>query len=250
MWNTKPAPTTGRLGQNLFKSEGHPLEVATAYRSLVGALHYLTLTRPDVSFSVNKACQCMANPTTAHWTALKRLLRYLHGTFTYGLHIQPSASLNIHAYADTDQASCPDDRRSAGGYGIFLGPNLVSWSSAKQHVVFRSSTEAKYRLLHLLPLKSPGSRPQFRNFASPLLPSPSSGRILKVQLISQPILFCILAPNILNLTSILFVITYCTTSSKSSMFLPRIKLQMFYKTYPPSNNSLTSVPTSMSCLDP
>jgi hypothetical protein len=47
---------------------------ATGYRSVVGALQYLTLTCPDISFGVNKVCQCLQSPTDVHWTAVKRIL--------------------------------------------------------------------------------------------------------------------------------------------------------------------------------
>jgi hypothetical protein len=50
---------------------------ATRYWSVVGGLQYLSLTRPDISFSVNRVCQYMSSPTTAHWVAVKRILRYL-----------------------------------------------------------------------------------------------------------------------------------------------------------------------------
>jgi histone deacetylase 1/2 len=65
-------------------------EDATHYRSVVGALQYLTLTRPDISFSVNKVCQYLHAPTTIHWSAVKRILRYVRGTINYGLKIRTS----------------------------------------------------------------------------------------------------------------------------------------------------------------
>jgi histone deacetylase 1/2 len=50
---------------------------ATRYRSIVGALPYLTLTRPDIAYSVNKVCQFLHAPTTVHWATVKRIIRYL-----------------------------------------------------------------------------------------------------------------------------------------------------------------------------
>jgi histone deacetylase 1/2 len=62
--------------EKLSLSEGEPLSDvdATTYRSIVGALEYVTLTRPDISFSVNKVFQLLHAPTTLHWTTVKRIL--------------------------------------------------------------------------------------------------------------------------------------------------------------------------------
>ncbi|XP_035539541.1 uncharacterized mitochondrial protein AtMg00810-like [Juglans regia] len=119
----------------------------TLYRSIVGSLQYLSLTRPDIAFSVNKICQFMHNPKHSHWQAVKRLLRYLKQTLNFGILLQKSSSLQIQAFSDADWAGCPDDRRSTGGFCIFLGSNLVSWSSRKQRTVAHSSTEAEYKAL-------------------------------------------------------------------------------------------------------
>ncbi|KAK1692440.1 hypothetical protein QYE76_009137 [Lolium multiflorum] len=115
------APTPLSSSESLTLYDGTPLgpDDCTQYRSMVGALQYLTLTRPDLSFSVNKVCQYLHAPTTAHWTAVK------------------------HA----DWAGCLEDRRSTGGFAIFVGPNLVSWCARKQATVSRSSTEAEYKAL-------------------------------------------------------------------------------------------------------
>ncbi|GAU27211.1 hypothetical protein TSUD_108020 [Trifolium subterraneum] len=97
------------------------------YRSTVGALQYATLTRPDISFSVNKVCQFMANPLETHWKAVKRILRYLKGTSNHGLLLHPSSSsppFSLRTYSDADWATDQDDRRSTSGSCIYFGPNL------------------------------------------------------------------------------------------------------------------------------
>lgn len=87
---------------------------------------------------------CMP-PTDAHWGAVKGIICYLKGTIHHGLHIHASSSFDLHAYSDADWARCLDDRRSTTGFCTFLGSNLLSWGSKKQHTVSQSSTEAEYR---------------------------------------------------------------------------------------------------------
>ncbi|XP_028118057.1 uncharacterized protein LOC114315643 [Camellia sinensis] len=123
-------------------SFSHP----SLYRSLVGALQYLTLTRPDLSFTVNYLCQFLQNPLNSHFSAVKRLLRYLKGTLSHGLHFT-SGPLVLNAFSDSDWAGSALDRRSTTGYCVFLGPNLISWCAKKQPTVSRSSSEAEYRAL-------------------------------------------------------------------------------------------------------
>jgi hypothetical protein len=87
----------------------------------------------------------MHDPREPHLAALKRLLRYLRGTIDYGLLLHRSTSDELVVYTDADWAGCPDTRRSTSGYAVFLGGNLVSWSSKRQPVISRSSAKAEYR---------------------------------------------------------------------------------------------------------
>lgn len=149
MAKCKPTNTPLSTSEKLSSTQGAVLgqNDATQYRSIVGALQYLTLTRPDISFSVNKVCQYLQQPTVDHWSAVKRILRYIQGTVSLGLKINRSASTLISAFSDADWAECVDDRRSTGGFAVFLRSNLVSWSARKQATVSRSSTEAEYKAL-------------------------------------------------------------------------------------------------------
>jgi hypothetical protein len=105
------------------------------------------LTRPNISFAVNKVCQFLHAPITTHWAAVKRILRNLKQSTRVGLKISKSPSLLVSAFSDADWAGCLDDRRSTGGFVVFLGTNLVSWSARKQATVPRSSTEVEYKVL-------------------------------------------------------------------------------------------------------
>ena len=62
----KATLTPSALGKPLSFSDGEPLPDPSLYRSIVGASQYVTITRPDISFGINKACQFMAHPTSTH----------------------------------------------------------------------------------------------------------------------------------------------------------------------------------------
>ncbi|XP_022003953.1 uncharacterized mitochondrial protein AtMg00810-like [Helianthus annuus] len=113
----------------------------------LGALQYLTITRPDISYAVNQVSQFLHALTIAHYQEVKRILRYLKGTLAFGLHYSHPAHTSLLGYPDTDWARCLETRRSTYGYSIFLGGNLISSSAKKQPTVGRSSCESEYRAM-------------------------------------------------------------------------------------------------------
>ncbi|GKC75179.1 ribonuclease H-like domain-containing protein, partial [Tanacetum coccineum] len=135
-----PVDTDSKLGL-----DGEPASDPTLYRSLAGALQYLTFTRSDLSYAVQQACLYMHDPRDPHFTALKRILCYVRGTLDYGLQLHVSSTTQLTAYTDADWAGCPVTRRSTSGYCMFLGDNLLSWSAKRQITLSRSSAEAEYR---------------------------------------------------------------------------------------------------------
>ncbi|KAF5472864.1 hypothetical protein F2P56_009535 [Juglans regia] len=114
------------ISQHLTRN-GSPFLNRTLYRSFVGALQYLTITRPDIAHAVNSVSQFLHAPTTDHFLVVKRILHYVKGTLHFSLIFRSSAvSGALVAYSDADWADCPDTRRSTSGYSIYLSDNLVS----------------------------------------------------------------------------------------------------------------------------
>ncbi|KAI0525178.1 hypothetical protein KFK09_004570 [Dendrobium nobile] len=142
-----------------------PLNLATAdfFRHLVGSLQYLTLTRPDISFTVNKLCQHMRSPDDTDIKLLKRLLRYIKGTIKFGLPIT-ATSLGFHAYSDSDWAGDPLDRKSTTSFVLFsVATSFLGKSKNKRLLPVRLPKQNIVLLLRLLRILS-GFSGYYRNF--------------------------------------------------------------------------------------
>jgi hypothetical protein len=103
---------------------------ATLYRSIIGGLRYLTHTRPDIAYTIGYVSQFMEDPREDHWTAVKRLLRYIKGTTDQGIVFPRSGDKEaprLVIFSDTDMAGNIDGRRSTSGVLVFLGPAPISW---------------------------------------------------------------------------------------------------------------------------
>ncbi|XP_060195092.1 uncharacterized mitochondrial protein AtMg00810-like [Lycium barbarum] len=141
----RPSATPVDTKPKLSATSTSPFKDPSLYRSLVGALQYLTFMRPDISYAVQQICLFMHNLMEVHMNDLKRIVRYIKGTHDHGLHLYPSKPTTLISYTDADWGSCPDTRRSTACYCVFLGDNLISWSAKRQATMSRSSAEAEYR---------------------------------------------------------------------------------------------------------
>ena len=141
MNDSKPVKTPVDPGHRLVKANkalDQPL-----YQSVVGSLMYLaTCTRPDIAYAVGMLARFSSKPNQSHWTAAKRVLRYLRGTVNFGILYRGESG--VLGYSDADWAGDADDRKSTSGYMFLIAGGPVSWKSRKQSTVALSTAEAEY----------------------------------------------------------------------------------------------------------
>nr|GEW72946.1 retrovirus-related Pol polyprotein from transposon TNT 1-94 [Tanacetum cinerariifolium] len=117
---------------------------ATKYRSMIGALMYLTSSRPNVIHATCLCARYQAKPTEKNLKEVKRIFRYLRGTVNMGLWYTKDSGFELTGFSDADYARCKDTFKSTSGGAQFLGKKLVSWSSKKQECTALSTAEADY----------------------------------------------------------------------------------------------------------
>nr|GEV11776.1 uncharacterized mitochondrial protein AtMg00810-like [Tanacetum cinerariifolium] len=126
-------------------TDGGPLPDPSLYRTIVGSVVYLTVTRPDIVYVVHIVSQFITAPTIVYWDDVLQILRYLRGTQFKTLLFPSTSSLDLRAYCDADWAGDSVTRKSTIEFFIFVG--YLSWKSKKQDVLSRSSTETEYRAM-------------------------------------------------------------------------------------------------------
>ena len=140
-----PVSTTSRLAK---ATEEDSIVDKELYPSIVGSLLYLaTMTRPDIAFAVSDVAKFCCKPNSSHWTAVKRVLRYIKGTINLGLLYTKNESKQCIGFSDSDWGGDPDDHKSTSGYLFEIGGTAVSWRSKKQNCVALSTAEAEYMAL-------------------------------------------------------------------------------------------------------
>ena len=135
--DAKPSPTPADLSVKLEKDDGFSKEVnPIAYQLMVGSLLYATIaTRPDISYAVGVVSKFNSNPTEAHLTAVKCIVRYLKGTVDMGLRYHKSENGTLLGYSDADWAGDMYDRHSTTGNLFLMAGGAISWLSKKQAVL-------------------------------------------------------------------------------------------------------------------
>ena len=120
------------------------------YASLIGSINYCSIfTRPDISYATNKCAQFTSKPTSEHWEAAKRIVRYLVHTKNYGIKYKSKGlglegfAHNLAGFTDADFAGDVNDRKSTSGWLFTYNNAPISWNSKKQHIVTRSTMEAE-----------------------------------------------------------------------------------------------------------
>ena len=133
-------------GKKLFGYGSDQVLDAQQYLSIVGGLQYLMVTRPEISFSIDNV-SVHALSTTISLVCSQTNFTYLAGTVDTGLELTLLPHYNLTCFSDAHWGLDSDDRRSTSDYCVFLGSNLVSWSSKKHHTISCSTAEAKFRSL-------------------------------------------------------------------------------------------------------
>ena len=103
----------------------------TLYRSMIGCLLYLTASRPDIAFSVGVCSRFQSNLKVSHLNVVKKIIKYVSGTYDYGLFYRKESNLSLAGFSDSDWAGNADDRKSTTGGCFYVEANLIAWMSKK-----------------------------------------------------------------------------------------------------------------------
>jgi hypothetical protein len=141
-----PAPTPYDPSMLLRKNRRIARDQFT-YSQIIGSLMYLaSATRPDISYAMSKLSRSVSKPGDDHWRALERVLRYLKGTMTYGIHYTGNPKV-LEGYCDANWISDADELYATSGYAFQFGGGVVSWKSCKQAILTKSTMEAELAAL-------------------------------------------------------------------------------------------------------
>ena len=122
----------------------------TLYRSMIECLLYLTVSRPNIAFSIGVCSRFQSNPKVSHLNTVKRIIKYVGGTCDYGLFYSKESYLSLANFSDSDWAGNADNRKSITGGCFYVGANLVAWMSKRQTSVSLSTAKQNILLLEVV----------------------------------------------------------------------------------------------------
>ncbi|KAL4369561.1 hypothetical protein GQ457_05G017080 [Hibiscus cannabinus] len=117
---------------------------ASIFISIVGSLHCMTATRPDLMFPATLLSRFLMSPIDVYLGVSKRVLRYVQSTLGEGLNYLKTSIVVLTGYSDSDWIGSLDDMKSTSGYVFNLGSGAIFWSSKKLQVVAQSTVESEY----------------------------------------------------------------------------------------------------------
>ena len=146
MQDCKLVSTPMTTNEKLSKDDDSEKINEGLYRSLITSLLYLTASSPNILFVVSVISRFMHSPSEKHFSAAKRVLRYIKGTVALGVQFSKSAKgdLKLLGYSNNDWGGCVDDSRSTLRYLFSLGSSFSTWSSKKQETTTHSTAKAEY----------------------------------------------------------------------------------------------------------
>ncbi|UYV73869.1 hypothetical protein LAZ67_11001215 [Cordylochernes scorpioides] len=143
METCKEVPTPGSKEINLDNHIEDDNCDQHTYQEALGMLRFLVVsTRPDIAYITSKLSQYSRQPKQMHWTAIKRVMRYLRGTIDLGVKFEKGKTGILKSYTDASW-STTHDGKSYGGYVLKLGEATIDWKSSKQPLVALSTMEAE-----------------------------------------------------------------------------------------------------------
>ena len=134
----KASPFPFLSGINLEEGKSTPPMDCTIYRQLIESLLYLTHSQNDIFYSMNVVSRYMQQPHELHWKESKRILQYIQGTRSYGIHYATDSKLELVAFTDLDWERDCIDQNSTFGYVFMFGGGPICRSNKKQDAISRN----------------------------------------------------------------------------------------------------------------
>ena len=153
MMHVKPLKLPMDTHVKLLPDSGDFLKDPTPYQHLIGKLIYLTITRPDIAFTIHTLSQFMQKPTTTHMQAARRVLRYLKASPSQGILLGSQSAAILTAYSDSDWAGCPFTRKSTTGFGVLLGNSLSHGKPKSKRWLLDQVLKLSIELWHSQPVR-------------------------------------------------------------------------------------------------